>query len=201
MTFDKVSKNLAQLGYSVSVYQSAADAAEYINSQLDGVSIGIGGSMTVLDMGLVDSLSLHNEVWCHSKMPDGMTVREVIEKERGCDVYISSVNGLSEDGEIINIDGTCNRVSDIFYGHTKVYLIIGKNKLAPDYDAALFRARNVAAPKNAKRLNKNTPCAKNADRCYNCQSSERICRGLTVLWTKPTSCEYEIILVDENLGY
>ena len=201
MTFDKVSKNLARLGYSVSVYQNAADAAEYINSQLDGVSIGIGGSMTVLEMGLVDSLSLHNEVWCHSKKPDGMTVREVIEKERGCDVYISSVNGLSEDGEIINIDGTCNRVSDIFYGHTKVYLIIGKNKLAPDYDAALFRARNVAAPKNAKRLNKNTPCAKNADRCYNCQSSERICRGLTVLWTKPTSCEYEIILVDENLGY
>ena len=74
------------------------------------------------------------------------------------EVYISSLNGVSENGELINIDGGGNRVASTLYGHKKVYFIIGENKIAPDYDAALWRARNIAAPLNAKRLEKRTPC-------------------------------------------
>ena len=82
-----------------------------------------------------------------------------------------------------------------------MYFVIGKNKIAPDYDKALWRARNIAAPKNAQRLNKNTPCAVKGDRCYDCSSPERICKGLAVLWKKPTNCPYEIVLINEDLGY
>ena len=117
------------------------------------------------------------------------------------EIYVSSVNGLVETGEIINIDGNCNRVASIFYGHEKVYLVVGVNKIAKDYDSALWRARNIAAPQNARRFGVKTPCAVNADRCYDCKSPERICRGLSVLWGKPMTGEFEVILIHENLGY
>jgi hypothetical protein len=111
------------------------------------------------------------------------------------------VNALSENGEIVNIDATGNRVASIFYGHDLVYLLIGENKIEPDYDSALYRARNVAAPLNAKRLGKKTPCAVKADKCYNCNSPDRICRALSVLWEKPMAAEIEVLLIHENLGY
>jgi hypothetical protein len=116
-------------------------------------------------------------------------------------VYLSSVNGISEQGEIVNIDNTGNRVAAISYGPEEVFLIAGKNKVAPDFEAALHRARNVAAPLNAKRLNRKTPCAVKADRCYDCKSPDRICRNLSVLWTKPAGAHYTVVLIDEELGY
>ena len=108
---------------------------------------------------------------------------------------------MAETGEIINIDGNCNRVASIFYGHKKVYLVIGENKLEKDYDSALHRARNIASPLNAKRVGVKTPCAVKGDKCYDCKSSERICRGLSVLWGIPMTGEFEVILVHEELGY
>lgn len=116
-------------------------------------------------------------------------------------IYITSVNGIAESGEIVNIDGNCNRVASIFYGHEKVYFVIGENKIEKDYDSALYRARNIAAQLNAQRLGVKTPCAIKADKCYDCKSPERICRGLSVLWEKPMTGEFEIILIHENLGY
>lgn len=108
---------------------------------------------------------------------------------------------MAETGEIINIDGNCNRVASIFYGHKKVYLVIGENKLEKDYDSALHRARNIASPLNAKRVGAKTPCAVKGDKCYDCKSPERICRGLSVLWGIPMTGEFEVILVHEELGY
>ena len=108
---------------------------------------------------------------------------------------------LAETGELINIDGTGNRVSSSLYGHKRVWFVVGSNKIAPTYDEALWRARNIAAPKNAQRLGVKTPCAVNGDRCYDCKSPQRICRGLVVLWEAIRSCETEVVLVDEPLGY
>ena len=116
------------------------------------------------------------------------------------DVYLSSANALAETGEIINIDGAGNRVASTLFGHKKVYFVIGKNKIAPTYDEALWRARNIAAPKNAHRLARKTPCAAKGDRCYDCKSPDRICRGLVVLWQPIIGMEMEVILVDEDLG-
>lgn len=92
-------------------------------------------------------------------------------------------------------------MSSSLYGHKRVWFVVGSNKIAPTYDEALWRARNIAAPKNAQRLGVKTPCAVNGDRCYDCKSPQRICRGLVVLWEAIRSCETEVVLVDEPLGY
>ena len=190
-----LTENLRERGFSVSHFHTAQEAVDYLDREIDGCSVGFGGSVTVREMGLYPRLAAHNNVlwhWEGASPADQLTT----------DVYISSVNGLAETGELINIDGTGNRVAATLYGHKRVYLIVGSNKIAPDYDAALWRARNIAAPKNAQRLKKNTPCAAKGDRCYDCKSPERICRGLVVLWEKPQSCQtMEVVLVDEALGY
>ena len=199
--FETVKKNLEARGYTVSCFETAERAADYLNTQIDNKTVGFGGSVTLKEMGLYEKLSTHNQISWHGRIPEGKTDKEMRMEAREADIYISSVNGLAETGEIINIDATGNRVAAIFYGHKKVYLVIGKNKLAEDYDKALWRARNIASPKNAKRLGVNTPCAVNADRCYDCNSPQRICRGLVVLWEKPLTSDIEILLVNEDLGF
>lgn len=193
--FKLLTQNLEQRGFTVSHFSTAQEAADYLDGQIDNCSVGFGGSVTVKEMGLYPRLASHNRTlwhWEGAALTDQLTT----------DVYISSVNGLAETGEIINIDGTGNRVASTLFGHKRVYLVVGSNKIASDYENALWRARNIAAPKNAQRLGKNTPCAAKADRCYDCRSPERICRGLVVLWEKPESCQsMEIVLIDEELGY
>ena len=195
MAFETVKKNLEARGFSVSTFSTAAEAAAYLDSAIDGTTVGIGGSMTVQQMGLHEKLAAHNEVHWH--WTDGPEARA---KAAHADVYITSANGLTENGEVINIDGAGNRVASTLYGHKRVYFIIGRNKLAPTYDEALWRARNIAAPKNAQRLGKKTPFAVKGDRCYDCKSPDRICRGLVVLWGPSMGVETEIVLVDEDLG-
>lgn len=201
MNFETVKQNLLSRGYAVSCFDTAKEAADYLDNVIDQKTVGMGGSVTLGQMNIYDRLSTHNQVYNHARLSEGQTPRDIFPLAARAQIYLSSVNGLSETGEIVNIDGNCNRVSAMSFGHEKVYLIIGINKLAPDYDAALWRARNIAAPKNAQRLHRNTPCAKNADRCYNCQSPERICRALSVFWEKPNGCDFEIVLIGEELGY
>lgn len=201
MNFSIVEKNLKDRGYAVTVFETAAEAVTYLDIQIDDQTVGFGGSVSLEQMKLFEALQSHNTVFWHQKVPAGKTKTEVRIAAGKTDIYISSVNGLAETGEIINIDGTCNRVASIFYGHEKVYLVIGKNKLEKDYDRALWRARNIASPLNAKRLGMKTPCAVKGDKCYDCKSPERICRGLSVLWGKPLTGEFEIILINEDLGY
>jgi L-lactate utilization protein LutB len=191
---EKFRKNLEQRGFHTSRFAAAAEAAAYLNDKLDGRTVGIGGSLTAQELGLDKSLPAHNAVHWHWLGGDRAAAA-------AAEVYISSVNGAAETGELVNIDGSGNRVASTIFGHKELYFIIGANKLAPDYDAALWRARNIAAPKNAQRLNRKTPCAVKGDRCYDCDSPERICRALVVLWEKPTAIEYaEVVLVDEALG-
>ncbi len=193
--FSKVKASLEERGFAVSCFATAEEAMDYLDGKLDGKSIGIGGSMTIRDMGLDQRLETHNQVIWHWK--DGTT-----QEAARAQVYLTSVNGLAETGEIINIDGTGNRVASTIFGHEEVYFIVGRNKLAPDYDGALWRARNIASPKNAQRLGKKTPCAVKGDKCYDCKSPQRICRALTVLWEAPTGIgRSEVVLIDQELGF
>ena len=194
--FSVVAKNLEERGFSVKTFATGAEAAAYLNGKIDGKTVGIGGSLTVQELGLYEQLAQHNEVHWH--WVNGPEERPVA---ANAEVYIASVNGLAETGEMINIDGAGNRVASTVYGHKTVYLVIGKNKLAPTYEDALWRARNIAGPKNAFRLQRKTPCAVKGDRCYDCKSPERICRALTVLWGPMTGMKTEVVLVDEDLGY
>jgi len=201
MDFTKVQRELERRGYRVTVCPDAASAAAYLNAEIDGTSVGFGGSVTLRELGLIESLGAHNEVVSHWDVPEGRTTEEVRHDAMRCEAYLTSANGLAETGEIINIDGTGNRVAATLYGHERVFFVIGRNKLAPTYDEALWRARNVAAPKNAQRLARRTPCAIRADRCYDCRSPERICHGLVVLWEAMKGSRTEVVLVDADLGY
>ena len=192
---EKLTQALLRRGYAVRYFKTAAEAADYLNAAIDNTTVAFGGSVTLQQMGLYPRLAEHNKAVWHWQ---GDALADAAHTQ----VYISSVNALAQTGEIINIDGNCNRITSIQFGHPTVYLVLGANKIAPDYDAALWRARNVAAPKNAQRLGKNTPCAAKGDRCYDCSSPERICRGLSVLWAKPNSIQsMELIVVEEALGY
>ena len=197
--FSRVKQNLEARGFRVSVFATAAEAADYLDSAIDNTSVGFGGSVTLEQMGLYERLERHDRVnWHWRPTVDGADARQAA---MTAEHYITSVNGLAETGELINIDGTGNRVASTLYGHKKVWFVVGRNKLAPTYEEALWRARNIAATKNAQRLKRKTPCAVKADHCYDCKSPERICRGLVVLWEAIGSMEMEVVLVDEALGY
>lgn len=203
MDLQAVKENLEKRRFKAVVFETAREASEYLNAQIDATSVGMGGSITIKEMGLFDSLASHNEVWWHGK---GAQLKEygsaqIIEKAEDSEVYISSVNGLSAEGTIINIDGRGNRIAATAHGHKRVYLVVGKNKIADSFDAALWRARNIASPKNAQRLGLNTPCAVAGDKCYDCKSPDRICCGFLITEAPMRGQETEIILINENLGY
>ena len=192
----KLRANLEERGFATSYFETAQEAADYLDAQIDGVSVGIGGSITVQELGLYDRLTAHNTVHWHWE-------KGSVAEAATADVYLVSANGVAETGEIINIDGTGNRIAATLYDREKVVLIAGVNKIAPDYDQALWRARNVAAPLNARRLNRKTPCAQGEEvKCWDCKSPERICNGLTVLWRKMGGVkECEVVIIGEELGY
>lgn len=193
--------NLKKQGYIVEIFETSKDASAFFNKELDNAIIGIGGSQTVLQMNLFNTLAEHNTVYWHDELRDGMTAMETRQAAFRAPVYISSVNAISVNGDIVNIDATGNRVAAISFGPEHVYFVIGKNKITDDFESAMFRARNVAAPLNAKRLKRKTPCAVNADRCYDCDSPERICRNFVTFHKCPYGAKYHVILIDEELGY
>ena len=193
MELEKVAEALRKRKFEARVFKTKEEAAEYINSQIDGATVGFGGSMTSKQMGLYESLGTHNTVIWHWFGGD-------VKEAAFADYYISSVNGMTEDGEMILIDGKGNRVGAVMYGHKKVFFVVGRNKIAEDYDKALWRARNVAAPPNAVRLGLSTPCAKGC-KCYDCKSPQRMCNFFLDI-KMPTSAGMptEVLLIDEDLG-
>lgn len=194
--FSNVVQNLEARGFKVRTFATGAEAAAYLDAAVDGVTVGIGGSSTVKDLGLYETLGTHNTVIWHWMQEAGPARVAAMQT----DVYLTSANALAQTGELVNIDGAGNRVSSTLFGHKKVYFLIGRNKLAETYDEAVWRARNIAAPQRARQLNAQTPCAAKADRCYDCKSPGRICRGMVTLWGPAMSMETEVLLIDEDLG-
>ena len=196
--FEKTRKNLENRGFRAHVFATGAEAADYLAQTLHNTCIGIGGSVTIDEIGVYDRLSADNDVIWRWKKPTPDS------RERGAaaETFLCSANGVSETGEIVNIDGYGNRVAPTIYGPQRVFLVVGKNKIAPDLNAAIDRARNVAAPLNARRLKRHTPCSVGELRCHDCRSPEKICGVMTVFFMPPTSIkEFHVLLVNEDLGY
>lgn len=194
----RLCENLAKRGFTPHLFADRAAAADYLTAEIHDTTVGIGGSCTVEELGLYDRLRETNQVFWHWKQPEPDTRT----KANQAAVYLTSANGVSETGEIVNIDSGGNRVAATLWGPEKVYFIIGQNKVEPDLHKALHRARNVAAPLNARRLGRKTPCAAGELRCHDCQSPERICRGTVILMEKPMSLkECHVVIVEEDLGY
>ena len=194
---EKTIEKLRRNGFEVTRFATGAEAADYIGRSLHGKTVGIGGSMTVRALDIYDHIKADNTVFWHMIEPgDGTMVRA-----SSAQVYITSANAISEEGFVINIDGRGNRAAGTLMQKEKVYLLVGRNKLSGPFAEAVERARTVAAPQNAKRLECRTPCAVDG-KCHDCASPERICNALVVLWRRPFWCEsMEIVLIDEELGF
>ena len=161
-------------------------------------SISMGGAMSAHEIGLVDALKSGNYNFID---------RDAIEDKRAAmlaaydaDYYLSSANAITEDGIMINIDGNANRVSAIAQGPKHVLFIVGMNKVCPDVDSAMKRARNVAAPINAQRFGLSTPCAKTGS-CMDCKSPDTICCQFLMTRFSRHADRIHVILVNDDLGF
>ena len=199
MDVQRTMDSLNHKGFEVRFFETAQEAADYLYGSIWGKTVGIGGSVTIQQMGLYERLTEHNTVHWHWVKND-MDTRTAA---AGAQVYLTSANAIAETGEIVNIDGAGNRVAATLYHHERVVYVAGVNKIAPDLESAVFRARNVAAPLNTRRLGLKTPCAVGKEmRCYNCSSADRICCGVaTLLWPMRSIKVTEVVLVGESLGY
>ena len=200
---EKFLKALENKGYKARYFATGKEAADYVCGQVKGCTVGFGGSATIEELDLVDRLAENNTCFCPEMKyrPKELTFNEAALDTLRTDVFLLSVNGAAEDGTLVNIDGTGNRVGSSLFGHKKVYFIFSENKIMPAVEEAVERARNVASPKNAAFLECRTPCAVKGDKCYDCSSPDRICNKLEICMKKGKVMEEEIVLIDEPLGY
>ena len=180
----------------------AADRQEALKLALslipEGSSVTMGGGVSVAEIGLKDAVKNGNYRFID---------RDEIEDKRAAmlmaydaDVFLASVNAMTEDGILVNIDGNANRVSAIAQGPKKVVFIVGMNKVCSDVDSAMKRARNVAAPINAQRFGLSTPCAKTGS-CMDCKSPDTICCQFLITRFSRHPGRIHVILVNDSLGF
>ena len=180
----------------------AADREEALVTALSlipaGASVTMGGSVSAAEIGLVDAVKKGDYRFIDRNAYADK--REVLLDAYDADVFLSSVNAMTQDGILVNIDGNANRVSAIAQGPKKVIFIVGLNKVCPDLDSAMKRARNVAAPVNAQRFGLSTPCAKTGT-CMDCKSPDTICCQFLITRFSRHPGRIHVILVNENLGF
>lgn len=198
---EKTLKNLRSRNIDAEFFQTKEDVKKVLLNEIQSdMTVGIGGSMTIEEMNLHEELiEAGNTVYSHWKT-DPLKMPETRKKASRADVYLTSTNALTEDGELINIDGVGNRVSSMFYGPDKTIIICGINKISPDLISGIDRIKSVACPQNARRLNRKTPCAETGQ-CNECHSPDRMCNVTTIISGKPTEIELKVYIVGEDLGY
>ena len=196
--FEEVLRNLNKRGFVARWFDTKEEAAKDILAAIgEEESVGIGGSMSVDQTGVYDLLvSRGNTVHWHWKPHEGDVRRRALT----ADVYLCSANALTRDGDLVSIDGGGNRTSAMVYGPKRTFVILGTNKLTEDIPSAIERIKNVACPKNARRIGLNTPCAK-TDRCHDCAANLRMCRVTTIYSYPLVDREVRVYLVGEELGF
>ncbi len=190
-------KNLE--GYYCSTSAEAVEKA--LSLMPEGSSVTWGGSMSVIECGLMDAIHQKNyELIDRDKAKTPEEARLMYARQVMADYYLMSTNAITIDGELVNIDGRANRVSCLCWGPQNVIIIAGMNKVANDVEDALKRVRNFAAPPNTVRLNKNTPCSQTG-KCADCYSPDCICSQIVITRRSSTPNRIKVILVGEELGY
>ena len=198
----KVIKNLARRNIEAFYCPTSREAVDKLLEMIpQGSSVTWGGSMSILDICIPAALADAGkyEVYDRDKAPDRAAATEIYLKAFSCDYYLSSANAITEDGVIVNIDGTGNRVAAITFGPRNVIFVIGMNKLTQNVDAALARSRSLAAPVNTARFDIQTPCKLDGV-CHNCLSDDCICNYIHYLRHSPKG-KHKVILVGESIGY
>jgi len=196
----KLAKKMESLGYETQVFENTDEVEKFLLNYLKDKIVGFGGSMGMKSMEIYEKLDgIAKERHWHWKTPE--ISREAMMKAHLADCYVCSANAVSENGEIINIDGVGNRVASTIFGPNEVIYVIGKNKIEKDFDNAMFRAKNEAAPKNTVRVDAKTPCRTDG-KCHNCTVSGCICNVISVHRRKPSGIpKITIVLVNMDLGF
>ena len=164
----------------------------------EGSSVSMGGAMSAHEIGLVEALKNGN--YNFIDRDEYTDKRAAMLAAYDADVFLSSANAITDDGIMVNIDGNSNRVSAIAQGPKKVIFIVGMNKVCPDLDSAMKRARNVAAPINAQRFGLSTPCSRTGS-CMDCKSPDTICCQILITRFSRHKDRIHVILVNRNLGF
>lgn len=194
---------LERNGFRAIVCETASDAASAVVREAAGAqTVGLGGSLTVASLGVADLLAREGKCLLNHSAP-GLSPEEKLEvmrRQQVCDLFLTGANAITLDGRIVNVDGVGNRVAATIFGPKRILLVAGRNKLVDGgVDAALARIRTFAAPPNAFRLGRHTPCAATG-RCADCASPERICNVTVVLDKRPSRSDICVVLVNEDLG-
>jgi L-lactate utilization protein LutB len=194
---------LKKNGFDAHYVESAGEAAEKLGAYLKkGATVGFGGSMTIKALGIQDKA---REAGCEllDHNAPGLSPEAklaLLRRQLSCDLFISSANALTLDGQIVNVDGNGNRVAALSFGPLKTVVVVGINKLARDMDEAFAHVELYAGPMNNKRLDKPNPCVKTGE-CMDCDGDTRICRIYQVLRKRPSLSDFTVIIVGESLGY
>ncbi|MEA4972319.1 MAG: lactate utilization protein [Candidatus Metalachnospira sp.] len=184
--------------------QSIEEANELVLSLInEGDSVSWGGSMTIRDMGLTKLIKGSGKYNVMDRDEAGSTeeMREIQRQALLCDTFIMSTNAMTNDGELVNIDGLGNRVAALCYGPKQVIVVVGINKIMHSEQAAIERARNVAAPINMQRFTgKVTPCTQTG-KCGNCSGFDSICGQIVITRFSMIPSRIKIVVVNDNLGF
>ncbi|MDV4150784.1 lactate utilization protein [Clostridium sp. AL.422] len=165
-------------------------------------TVACGGSMSLFETGVIGHLRSGRYKFL-DRYEEGLTkeeVTKVFKESFFADAYFASSNAVTEDGKLYNVDGNGNRVAAMLFGPEKVILIVGVNKIVKNIDEAVIRNREIAAPANAKRLNKMTPCTK-VGYCMDCKGNDKICREFTVISSQGDKDRIHVIFMNEEMGY
>ena len=178
-------------------------ALEKIIPEIAPKSVSWGGSLTFVATGLYDILKNSSDFNILDTYDKTLSPEESLERRRQSllvDLYITGSNAVTETGQLVNLDMFGNRVGALTFGPKNVIIFIGRNKIVPDLDEAMFRIKNYAAPVNSMRLDKKTPCAKTSF-CADCKSPDRICNIWTITEKSFPKKRIKIILINKDLGF
>ncbi len=196
-------KNLEKRHFECHYCKTAEEAVTLASELVPSDStVSFGGSMTLAESGMADALRQRDDITLldRSKAGTPEEVKEIYHKSLNADYYFMSSNAITAEGELVNIDGTGNRVGALIYGPEHVIILAGMNKVSPTLEEAVSRVKNVASPLNANRLNRNTPCAATG-LCADCLSPDCICSHTVITRKSAPEKRIKIILIGEPLGY
>ena len=201
LTGKKVVEALNKNRFKAEYADTKAEAVEAILKLINPQdTVGMGGSITLDELSIGKLLQeLGNTIFNHQGLPPAEACN-VRRKQLTSDVFIASSNAVTLDGEIVNMDGSGNRVAALSFGPKRVIVIMGANKIVKDEADARRRIAMIAAPMNADRLNRKTPCVITGV-CANCNSPERICSITSIMHKAPSTSDFHVIIVGEALGY
>ena len=199
----RVKKALQRNGIKAYVVKSGDEGRKKALSLIrKRASIGLGGSRTSMEIGLLDALRNGDYVLFDQYAP-GLNLensREVRKQGTHAEYFVSGSNAITDDGKLVNIDGLGNRLAGFCFGPEKVIIVAGRNKIVADVDAAIDRVKNVAAPMNARRFGLDTPCAKSG-KCGDCSSPQRICSLTLIIEKQKAKDRMAVILINQDLGF